>query len=63
MGITESIPTVRFVPSTGDAPIEANAWPSHEPATAGLPNSLAITPMKTGELMSPKMWIRKMLTA
>ena len=48
---------------TGAAPIEAKNWPIGESATLGLPKKFEIQPRRTGELMSPKRWIRKMNAA
>ena len=64
-GTTESIPAVRFVTPTGSAPIaegEGLGGTGGGRNADALPGWSTTDPIRIGELMSPKTWIRKMLT-
>ena len=56
------MPTERFVPSTGSAPMISSSRPKGDAITEALPQRSETNPIRIGELMSPNMWIKKMLT-
>ena len=52
--------TVRLAVPMGAAPIDAKNRPTLDAATLGFPNQPEIKPRRSGELMSPNKWMRKM---
>src|SRR5579864_9746277 len=59
MGMTESMPAVRFLLFTGVAPSCSSIIPTGDLEIVGRPNQSDRNPIRIGELMSPNRWIRK----